>query len=724
MNIEDVFSKLRPVLGPQLDLLWQEYLVSDGEIRRTIERTLRVTLAQRLGETYQANHVLLRPPAKDLAAGEYPAGSVHYGRSRFCPFGLREPEFIQHVGIFGRSGGGKTNLAYLLLEGLVRAGKPFLVFDWKRNYRDLTAKPAFADLDVFTVGRDLAPFFFNPLIPPPGTQPTVWLKKLIEIMCHAYFLGEGVTVLLMRAMDALYRQAGLYDGRPTGYPNMAHVRELLLNSKPRGRAAGWMESALRAVEVLCYGEMGTVLNSSRCHDIAKLLGRRVILELDALTNADKTFLIESLLLWIHHYRLAQPDRERFKHAIIIEEAHHILLRKKQEVTGEESVTDVLLREIRELGEAIICLDQHPSLISKPALGNTYTTFAFNLKHRGDIAMMADCLHLDGEQAGYLGRLEVGWAMVKLQGRWFFPFLVKLPLMPVAKGSVSDEAIARRAGREVQGELPRPKEAFCGFVPARQGRSAPAAPQGASVPPVPHSGKSEKGKGNNQCAIELTTQEREFLEDIWRHPTSTIRQRYRCLSLSPRKGTCLQCSLLSSGLIFCSRVSLPHGRTKILSLSEKGRKLLGISGGESDRHGGPEHRYWSKLLAERLRQHGYDVTEEAPIGNGKAVDILAVKDGRRIAFEIETGKSDAAGNVRKCLDAGMDRVLVVATSAAARNAIAAQLPQEGPVELLSPGDVVQRLSATGSSPGTPGSPAPERGSGRSPSSPAGRGRGSS
>jgi hypothetical protein len=103
----------------------------------------------------------------------------------------------------------------------------------------------------------------------------------------------------------------------------------------------------------------------------------VVLELDALTNADKIFLIEALLLWIHHYRLADGKREQFKHAIFIEEAHHILLRKKQEVTGEETVTDVLLWEIRELGESVICLDQHPSLISKPALGNTYTTFAFN-----------------------------------------------------------------------------------------------------------------------------------------------------------------------------------------------------------------------------------------------------------------------------------------------------------------------------------------------------------
>ena len=107
---------------------------------------------------------------------------------------------------------------------------------------------------------------------------------------------------------------------------------------------------------------------------------------------------------------------------------------------------MLLREIRELGESIICLDQHPSLISKPALGNTYTTFAMNLKHRGDIAMIQDSLLLDSEQAGYLGRLEVGWAIVRLQGRWFWPFLIKVPLLRVNKGAVTDARLQEIMGK--------------------------------------------------------------------------------------------------------------------------------------------------------------------------------------------------------------------------------------------------------------------------------------
>ena len=217
MKIDEVFRKLRPVMGPKLDLLWQEYVISSAEVRREIERILRIELAQRLDETFESQNVLLKPPPAALAAGDYPAGEVHYAREAYYPFGIREDEFIQHIGIFGRSGSGKTNLAYLLVLDLVRAGKPFLVFDWKRNYRDLLSLPECQDLIVLTVGRNVAPFRFNPLIPPPGTQATVWLKKLIEVMCHAYFLGEGVTVLL----DARDRQPlprfGVYDEAPVAH---------------------------------------------------------------------------------------------------------------------------------------------------------------------------------------------------------------------------------------------------------------------------------------------------------------------------------------------------------------------------------------------------------------------------------------------------------------------------------------------------------------------------
>jgi hypothetical protein len=451
-----------------------------------------------------------------------------------------------------------------------------------------------------------------------------------------------------------------------------------------------MESAMRAVEVLCFGEMGNVLNGPRPLDVAGLLDRRVILELDALTNADKTFLIESLMLWIHHYRLAQEAREDFKHAIIIEEAHHILLRKKQEVTGEETVTDVLLREIRELGESVICLDQHPSLISKPALGNTYTTFAFNLKHRGDIAMIQDCLHLDSEQAGYLNRLEVGWAVAKLQGRWFFPFLIKLPLVRLKKGSVTDAHIRQRylAASALDNVAVDGKAGDSSAISSREGDSVPIPSKDREIPGIPLEAKDEISDEGKGCAIRLTTQDRGFLADVWKHPTSTITGHYHSLGLSPRRGTGCQRLLVRRGLILSCPITFGHSRIKILSLTELGKAALGIHEPDADRLGGPEHRYWKKRLAEDLRARGYDVTEEYPLGGGKAIDLVAERHGKRFAFEVETGKSDAIANVRKCLDAGIGKVIVVTTTAPVRDAITRRLGALPGIQVLSGCDALE------------------------------------
>jgi predicted RecB family endonuclease len=67
-----------------------------------------------------------------------------------------------------------------------------------------------------------------------------------------------------------------------------------------------------------------------------------------------------------------------------------------------------------------------------------------------------------------------------------------------------------------------------------------------------------------------------------------------------------------------------------------------------------------LVAERYRAAGYAVEEEVPLGEGKAVDLVATKNGKRIAIEIETGTSDAEGDARKCREAGFDEVVTVET----------------------------------------------------------------
>ena len=635
MDVEETFKKLKPILGKdKLENLWLEYLIYP-EHRREIEGIMKALEVKYLNENMEKKNILLIPPSKESTKGEYALGTVYYGNKPFWPFGIKEDEWIQHMAIFGRTGSGKTNVGFLIIKNLVEKNKPFLIFDWKRNYRDLlNLAPQQKELLVFTVGRDIAPFYFNPLIPPKGTLPTIWLKKLIEIMCHAYYLGEGVAFLLQKAIDSVFAEANIYEGS-TDYPTLLDVKKWLLDYKARGREAQWMDSAIRAISTLCYGETGKVLNKRAPISIEDMLRKNVILELDALTNADKVFFIESLILWIHHYRLQEKSREKFKHAIFIEEAHHILLRKKQ---SKESIMDVILREIRELGGSIILLDQHPSLISIPSLGNTNCTIAMSLKHRLDVNAISHAILLEEDQKEYLGMLEVGWGVVRMQNRISSPFLVKFPHFNIRKGSITDEDLKKKMigysadSADILGEENKKEDIL-----------------------VIRSKDKIREEQN-----EITKDEESLLEDILKYPVSGIAKRYKRLSFSVYKGNKIRDSLVSSGLIKQYDISTFEGRIKFIDITTKGEEILRKLGYkiEKKREGGPEHEFWKHRIARFFRSKGYQIEIEKPIGEGRTVDIVVIKNAERIAIEIETGKSDVTKNILKNMHKEFSKIIVI------------------------------------------------------------------
>ena len=103
-----------------------------------------------------------------------------------------------------------------------------------------------------------------------------------------------------------------------------------------------------------------------------------------------------------------------------------------------------------------------------------------------------------------------------------------------------------------------------------------------------------------------------------------------------------------------KISVPNGSVTLLKLMEQGNMLMALSGIEVKplpKIASLEHDYWKKLVAEQYRKNGYKVEKEVPIGNGKAVDLVAEKGDERIAIEI--GKSDIKRNVRKCNEAGFE-----------------------------------------------------------------------
>ena len=544
--VRQMCQKLQPVLGPSIEKVYLAWQAEDEDGKELLEKYLQRLAFKYLPNDLSSSEVDLLPPTQSQAQGEYELGTVIYGQKPLYPFGLREDEWIQHMAILGRSGAGKTNTGFLVLKTLKEHNKPFLLFDWKRNYRDLLSLREFENVEIYTVGRNIAPFSFNPLIPPQGTDPRTWLKKLNEVIAHAYCLGNGVLYLLQKAVDDIYKETGVYDGTVDRWPTFKDILHKAQKMDVRGRESGWLSSTLRALSSLCFGDMDKLLNTNSNQSLDDILEKDVILELDALTQSDKVFFIESLLLWIHHKRMTEQRRETFKHAIIIEEAHHVLSDERRSLVGGQSVMEIIFREIREFGESMILLDQHPSKISLPALGNTYTTLSMNLKHRSDVNAMGQCMLMDKER-DLLGILEVGQAVVKLQGRSPRPFLIQIPHLKIQKGAVTDTDV----GRHMKLIAPAwPSEDFR-LVEAQA---------------VKH-----------DTPLEIPEQEEPtilaFVMDILTHPDSGIAQRYKRLGISVRQGQKLKDRLCRERFIAESETITSVGRKKILVLLAKGKTCL-------------------------------------------------------------------------------------------------------------------------------------------------------
>ena len=550
-RVRDLCRKLKPVIGEQADRIWMAYVVEDETGKSQLLDYLEILSAKHFQDSLDQDGPGLVPPKAEAASGEFVLGKVAYNGQALFPFGLRENELLSHVGIYGRSGAGKTTLGYLLVQQLVRAGKPVLILDWKRNYRDLVNLPGFEDMAIYTAGRSTAPFRFNPLIPPPGTTPQTWIKKIIAVLAHAYLLGDGVMFLMQEAIDQVYSDAGVYGGTMKRWPTFRDVLDYLRNRKAMGREAGWMSSALRALSSLCFGEMDTLVNKG--HDpVEDLLVRPVVLELDALSQTDKTFITAGLILWIHHFRMAEPSREVLKGVVVIEEAHNILSDQRSSLVGGQGVMELAFREAREYGLSLVCLDQMPSTIAPSALANTYAVICFNLKHRSDMTAMSSAMMLDEDDKAVLGNLQVGEAIVRLQGRGTRPFMIHVPEFYIQKGAFTDTHVIHHMTR-------------LGLLSARNHEQ--------QRPPRLESADQNKEKvriGDFAVAEPIQM----FIRDIAAFPEGGVAERYKRLGLSVRQGQKTKELSAASGLIQEQVLTTSRGKIRVIRLTEKGRMTLG------------------------------------------------------------------------------------------------------------------------------------------------------
>ena len=636
MHIHKITQKLQPLMPHRVAQWIRNMELAEPNIKALIEKQIITTAYSHLGDFH--NKILLSLPPEKIAKGMINLGTILYDKEKY-PFGISSTELMQNMAILGRSGAGKTNVTFHILAQLIDRKIPFVFLDWKRTVRHLI--PNFENkLNIYTPGRALSPFPFNPFVVPPGIESNVYVNQVVDVMSHAFTLGDGSRSLLRKAIATLYQQGNLC-------PTVKDIIDQIDKVPHSGRVGAWKVTAMRALESLEYSDISSKDRISQEQLTTKLMHENTVIELDALAQESKKFLIPLLCLWLYYVRLKSPDREKLSLVIFLEEAHHVLHKRAQ--TANETVLEMLFRQCRELGIGIIVIDQHPHLLSPAAMGNTYTTICLNQKDPSDINKAAAVSLLDTDERNYFSMLPVGQAIIKLQDRWMRSFLVQFPLMDIKKGSITDDILARYSA------LQKAKT-------THSGRNTSVLANAHQVPRIP------------LYDIALQGPAFALIEDVLNHPNDGVKTRYRRLGFSIGTANRLKQQLINQHWLEEQTVDLGQTRKVILRLTQQSKKALKLDTSDPQ-HGSIVHEYWKRFYAQRYCEQGYKVQFEVPKKSGR-VDVVAIKDSEKIAIEIETGKSNYMRNIQQNLGTKYSKIVVVATGKKAFEKIERDLAQIG------------------------------------------------
>lgn len=436
-------KQLKPFIGKKADALFKYYLIADTvKCRLKAESLIKIFTSKYLVPRVDDEKILLPPPSREDAEGEFYIGDVVYDDKQLFPLYLRREDLMKHVLIVGASGFGKTTVVYNLILELLKKSVPFLVVDFKRSFRNLRLlkNNRVKEIEVYTIGRKTAsPFPFNPLRPPPDVDVKAWIMIVSELLERSHISGQGVADVFIELFDKVFDRTGYYSNKHDKHPNFFDCWEELERSKFSGRRGLWQDSCRRILRTFIYGSGAKGFNSRHPIKLEELLDKYVVIELDQeLPRNLRIFTQELILRWVHLYRLTQGESPNLRHSLIFDEGPNLFPQKKIEKESAGGI-EVIFREMRSFGQSLVLLAQNAEPIPIEISGNSSTLIYLSLQEGRDIKKASDSLFLSWDDMPYLDLLKVGYGIVKIKGnRRVGPCLVKFKNVPIQLGAVSDD----------------------------------------------------------------------------------------------------------------------------------------------------------------------------------------------------------------------------------------------------------------------------------------------
>ncbi len=634
----------------------------DEEIARDVLERVRPALIKK---------ALIRDPFAPNPTGNDIDGIIKIGKVRNtdAPFGLNLDELCQHTLITGRSGAGKTTLIYIILIQLLQHGIPFWAFDFKQDYRHLakTGKVLVFDYENFR---------FNPLRPPLGVNPHIWMQSFTNVFCQAYWLLSGTDGVILEHVNRLYNDYGVYSGSDV-YPTMLDLYESLKRyhkpDKNYGRGFNYLESAQNRVgkDLISFSKM---FDCDKGYSIEELLNKNVVFELEGLNTDNQRFLLTILLRYVLEYRIANNQRGKLRHLFLFDEAK-IVYSREREFSKELGTSEIaqFTSQIREFGEGLIVADQMPTKLADSIKANVYTIICMSQSGGQSLMEMSRAIGLNREQDEACRMLQsdkannIFEAIVKLSSKWLTPFIIYVMPYPVQKDVTNVDV------HNFMTPLLTTMNKY--LIPRTEYKLILDAKQKEQLDRQAEERKERQQKAEEKGIVEGNILIK-ILTNIRDHPFIDQKNRIEMLGLASSSSTTDKYfkELVAKGFVNISKIGFgKEGSTRVLyEITPEGAKYAKMDSFSIPGKGDFRHKFWQHTIKTFYETMGSNAEIEKRFGL-KNVDVGYETNGKKVGIEVELTSEHLIENLQKDFEAGCETVIVAVPNKRAINAYKKKIP---------------------------------------------------
>lgn len=376
----------------------------------------------------------------------------------------------RHALVCGVNGSGKTNTVLSVLDGFMKADRPFFVIepakteyvDWAIEYNKTINDPK-KKIKIFIPGCEryskggIMPdkLQLNPfeVINLPNSEMRVisHIDRLKATFASAFPMQDILPVIMEHLLYKLYKDSlqMLDTGDKAtymkkGFPtletvNAPFITDLMDDIGYAKENTQNISAALRTrFKSLKYGWKKELLNNVKLSGKTwnkdskewenseltweELFGSPVVVNLSyAGDDQDRAFIMSLLLQFLYEYRIAESETgkvdfnsNKCRHLVVVEEAHRVMancLNPELPQYKSGQMFSNFLSEVRAYGQGMMVVDQVPTRLIEDAIKNTNVKIIHKLVASDDSQRIAECIGLTPEQQKVIAKLSIGQAVL-------------------------------------------------------------------------------------------------------------------------------------------------------------------------------------------------------------------------------------------------------------------------------------------------------------------------